>query len=180
MGSAKNERSILLCGMMGSGKTTVGRALAASLGWRFLDTDALVEESAGLSIAEIFARGGERCFRKAEADVVSELPSEKAVIALGGGTVLDPASRAQLRETGTVVWLDAKPASVLERVGEADDRPLLAGLSHAQRLKKLSSLLDERRQTYADAADLRLETDGLNAEEVCEQLRAELAEEPPK
>ena len=177
MKSVRDERTILLCGMMGSGKTTVGRSLAAALGWSFLDSDTLIEERVGRAIAQIFSTHGEACFRKLESEVLAELPRQKTVIALGGGAVLDATNRERVHETGTVVWLDASAQAILERVGAAEDRPLLRGLDADARLEKLTRLLEERRDAYSQAADARVDTDGLGTAEVRVLIQEQLAAE---
>ena len=159
--------------MMGAGKSAVGHRLAASLEWPFLDTDILIEHSAKATIPEIFAREGEDGFRKRESEVIADLPSWKTVIALGGGALLDERNRRRLRATGTLIWLRASPDAILERIGGGDERPLLAGLTREERRGRLASLIAERQRTYA-TADLEIDTDGLDAEAVCERLQRQL------
>ncbi|MDR5710088.1 MAG: shikimate kinase, partial [Armatimonadota bacterium] len=121
-------RSLALIGFMGSGKTSVGRELARRLGWPFVDTDELVERRAGRPIPEIFARDGEATFRALEREAVREVARmHPAVIACGGGVPLDPANVLELRRTCRLVLLQADLHTVLARVGDAADRPLLQG-----------------------------------------------------
>ncbi|HSA79448.1 MAG TPA: shikimate kinase, partial [Geminicoccaceae bacterium] len=102
------ERSIVLVGMMGAGKTAIGRRLAKTLGWPFHDADAAIEAAAGTSIANIFAEIGEPAFRVKERQVIARLlRGERAVVALGGGAFMDPETRALIRETGRSIWLRA-------------------------------------------------------------------------
>ena len=163
----------MLCGMMGAGKSAVGRSLADSLGWAFLDTDDLIENDAGTTIAEIFEREGEGGFRKRESEVISKLPARRTVIALGGGAVLDEGNRARLLRTGTLVWLQAGPREILDRVGDADTRPLLADLNRTARLERLKELLEERHEAYA-AAELHVDTTGRDVREICAEVRRAL------
>ncbi len=169
MGRATRDRALLLAGMMGAGKSSAGRVLATRLGWAFIDTDERVEQRAGRAIPELFRSEGEARFRAVERDVLSELPARGAVIALGGGAVVPEENRVLLREKGTLVWLDARPETLAERVAETDDRPLLAGAVGDERLERLRALRTERAGAYA-CADLRVETDGKSPTEVCEAV----------
>src|SRR5262245_21423418 len=113
---------------MGSGKSSVGRALAERLGREFVDTDLLVERALGKSIPAIFADDGEAAFRAADREAVHAAAARRgAVIATGGGVLNDPANLADLRAGGVLIWLAARPAALLARLGPAADRPLLAG-----------------------------------------------------
>jgi shikimate kinase len=162
------ERALLLAGMMGAGKSTVGRALARRLGWEFIDTDERVTERSGRSIAELFALG-EESFRRLESAILAELPERGAVVALGGGAVVAPENRALLDAKGVWVWLDARPETLAERVGTDSRRPLLAGVDAGERLARLRALRDARAEAYAHAR-ARVETDGLDVEQVCDAV----------
>src|ERR1700752_1096640 len=117
---------IVLTGFMGSGKSEVGRRLARRLGRAFIDTDELIEAHAGKSVASIFADDGEAAFRRLERDAVADAARRgEAVVALGGGAVLDPANVTVLRAAGVVICLTARPDAILARVGRGADRPLL-------------------------------------------------------
>ena len=112
--------------MMGSGKTAIGRALAAELGVPFLDSDAAIEEAAASTIAEIFARDGEAFFRKREAEVLRRLLSgPPGIVSTGGGAFLAEANRAAIAEMGVALWLDADLETLWDRVRHKDTRPLL-------------------------------------------------------
>ena len=120
-------RHLALIGMMGVGKSSVGRACAQTLGWPFADTDELVELAAGRSVAELFALNGEAAFRAREADALADalaapLPT---VVSCGGGAVIEPANRRLLHERATVVWLRASPEELVRRLGEegVSERP---------------------------------------------------------
>ena len=158
---------------MGAGKSRVGRALADALGWKFVDTDVEVERAARMKIAEIFAREGETGFRKRESAVLESLPARQCVVALGGGAVVAAENRRVLAGKGTLVWLDARPETVVERIGLADERPLLAGLDRGARIAKLEALSDARAAAYGTAA-LRIATDTRSVEEVCAAVLAAL------
>lgn len=118
---------IVLIGMMGAGKTTVGSRLARALDRPFVDSDVQVEQRTARTVREIFETDGEPAYRVLEAEVLAEaLASEEpAVIAAAGGTILDPSNRERMRQCGTVVFLDAQPGDLVGRVGGQDHRPLL-------------------------------------------------------
>lgn len=120
------RRSVVLVGMMGSGKTAVGRVLAARLGVPFLDSDAAIEEAAHSTIAEIFARDGEPFFRDREAEVLARLLSgPPAVVSTGGGAFMAERNRRVIAEKGVALWLDASLETLWDRVRHKDTRPLL-------------------------------------------------------
>ena len=177
-GSGERDRSVLLTGMMGAGKSRVGRALASVLHFDFLDSDALVEKAAGMKIAEIFAREGEAGFRRREREALAGLPERRCVVALGGGAVVAAENRALLAAKGRLVWLDAEPETLAERIGDASERPLLAGLDRAGRVAKLAALAAERRPAYAQA-ELRVVTDARNVDSICSELVRALAAGDP-
>lgn len=174
MGSGERDRSVLLSGLMGAGKSRVGRALASRLGWQFVDSDQNVEEASGMKIAEIFAREGEAAFRRRERAALEELPTHRCVVALGGGAVVAAENRRILAAKGTLVWLDAAPETLVARIGDAAERPLLAGLDRAGRVARLAQLRAERQSAYAEAP-IRIETDGRGVGEVVELVIAALA-----
>jgi shikimate kinase len=149
---------------MATGKTVVGRAVAARLGRPFVDADVEIEREAGMSVADIFGRFGEGEFRARERRTLERLCAlENAVIATGGGAVADPRNRAAMRASGTVVCLVADPATILGRVGNGGERPLLADANGRE--ARIRSLLGERAAAYGDA-DLVVDTSRRSAEEV--------------
>jgi shikimate kinase len=144
-----DERPIMLVGLMGAGKTTVGRRLARRLGLPFVDADDEIEAAAGLGIAEIFERYGEPHFRDGERRVIARLVAgPRRVIAAGGGAFVDPATRALVLDRCFVVWLDAEVELLAERVGRRDHRPLARGKDP---LALLRALAEERGPAYAQA-----------------------------
>lgn len=172
--SARADRPhLILVGMMGSGKTTVGRRLADRLGRRFVDTDDLVVERTGSSVREIFEREGEARFRDHEAAALATAlsGSEPTVVAAAGGAVLRPANRRLMADRGQVVWLRADPAVLVERAGRGGHRPLLDGDPTAA----MTRLADERDALYADAAEVTLDVDELDVDEVVERLAERIA-----
>lgn len=151
---------VVLVGLMGSGKTTVGRRLAALLDRDFIDADEALVEISDRTIAEIFETEGEEGFRSIEADVLEELLEHHrpAVIATGGGVVLREDSRRRLQGSDvTVVWLDASPAFLASRVKSKTHRPLLAGSEPA--LDVMTRLHADRAPLYAEVADLTIDVE---------------------
>ncbi len=159
---------LVLIGMMGAGKTTVGRMVAAQLGWRYLDSDEQVMTATGRTVAELFAEQGEAAFRAEEARVLAEALSgrDPVVVAAAGGVVLAQANRTLLARSGTVVWLRADPSTLAQRVGSGDHRPLL-GEDAPTALVALDAV---RRPFYADLATVVVDVDELSAGEVAEQV----------
>lgn len=159
--------NLYLVGIMGAGKSAVGRPLARALGYRFIDADAVLEETAGCSIPDIFADVGEEGFRALETAVLNQLAGwHSLVVATGGGVVTRPVNWGHLRQ-GVVIWLDAPDSVLLERLqADATPRPLLATPDPAQRL---GDLLAERRPLYAQA-DLLVRQQGESPEMVAAQV----------
>jgi shikimate kinase len=157
------KRSVVLVGMMGSGKTAVGKAIAGRLGVRFVDSDAAIEDAAQATIAEIFARDGEVFFRDREAEVIARLLSaEPMVMSTGGGAFMAQRNRVTIAERGVSLWLDVPLGVLWDRVRHKDTRPLL---KTADPQGMLASLYAERTPLYA-LADMRLEVrEGASVEE---------------
>ncbi len=150
--------TVWLVGMMGAGKSAVGRALAERLGRSFVDTDVEIERSMGLRVSDVFASEGEASFRAREREWIEKIAGEPAVVALGGGAIAQRGIPLRLAEAGTVVYLRARPERLLARLGERADRPLLAGLDRDGRLARLRELLEERRSSY-ETASIVVDTD---------------------
>ena len=159
---------IILIGMMGAGKTTVGRLLADRMGWRHIDSDAQVVAATGRSVHELFEQWGEDAFRAEEASVLAEALSgqEPVVVSAAGGVVLAPSNRALIARSGTVVWLRADPGQLARRVGTGHGRPLL-GEDPAARLVELDRA---RRPHYQALAQVVVDVDALTPTEVVERL----------
>jgi shikimate kinase len=148
--------NIYLVGMMGAGKTTVGKALARRLGREFVDCDREIVERTGVPIATIFEIEGEAGFRRRETAVLAELAArENAVVATGGGAVLAEENRVLMRSNGTVVYLRAALEHLHERTRRSNARPLL---SKGDRRATLASLLEERDPLYRETAHLTIES----------------------
>lgn len=162
--------SLVLVGAPGSGKSTVGPALAERLELPFVDVDQLIEAGTGRSIAEIFATDGEKAFRDLEREATLAVLAEpgERVVSLGGGAVLDPQIRDALA-AHEVVWLKVSAGRAADRVGLNVARPLLLGNVRGRLIK----LLGERTPLYAAAAGLTVDTDDLAAAEVADLIIAE-------
>ena len=161
---------LVLVGMMGSGKSTVGRELAGRLGWAYLDSDEMVMASTGSTVAELFEARGEEGFRAEESKALAGAlasPSP-AVIAAAGGVVLAAANRDLLDTEAIVVWLRAEPATLAARIGPGGHRPLL-GDDHAADLAELDAV---RRPLYGEVADLVVDVDGLDPQQVTDRILA--------
>jgi len=162
------QRHIVLIGMMGAGKTTVGSRLARALDRPFIDSDVQVEHRTARTVREIFETDGEAAYRSLESEVLAEaLASEEpAVIAAAGGTILDANNRRRMRDFGTVVFLEAKPADLVGRVGGQDHRPLLrddpAGV--------LTEMDHVRRHLYEETADFVVDVSEQGPDDVVQEI----------
>ena len=157
-----------MIGFMGTGKTSVGEKLAVRLGRRFLDTDCEIEKTTGETVANIFARLGEKVFRAEENTLAKRLADKSnLVIATGGGMVLNPANVALLRKSGVLILLCAEPDIIYERVKRKKTRPLLAGGSLKENIVRL---IKEREKAYRAAADYCIDTSGQGVEQVVERI----------
>ena len=153
---ALRQRTIALVGLMGVGKSTIGRKLAQALELPFQDADHEIEKAAGRSISEIFAERGEAEFRAGERRVIARmLDSGPHILATGGGAFMNAQTRALIKERAVSVWLKAELDVLVRRVGRKDTRPLLAGRDAREVLK---TLMEERYPIYAEA-DIVVETD---------------------
>jgi shikimate kinase len=149
LSAALGRRSIVLVGMMGAGKSSIGRRLAARLGLAFVDADAEIEQAAGMSIAEIFAAHGEPYFRSGEARVIARLLEHgPQVLATGGGAFMNAQTRANIRDKGISIWLKADLDVLARRLRRRSDRPLL---KTADPIATLTILLAEREPIYGEA-----------------------------
>jgi shikimate kinase len=162
-------RHLVLIGLMGAGKTTVGERCAALLGRPFVDTDELVVAAAGVSFDELWSAEGEQGFRARERVAVADAVAspEPLVISCGGGTVLDVDNRRSLRRGGVVVWLEAPAEALALRLDDSHERPLLAGGNRAVTLERLRSL---RAPAYEAAAHLQVDTEGRTVEQVATRV----------
>lgn len=157
---------------MGSGKSAVGRRLAAQLGWEFCDSDAIIEDRTGVDIAFIFEKEGEDGFRRREQQVIFELTERKQIVlATGGGAILAAENRKCLGSLGTVIYLQASVAQQLKRTRHGKERPLLKGGDRQQILQELMNVRDP---LYREIADMLVETDGRTVAAVTTEIRENL------
>ena len=156
-----------LVGMMGSGKSTVGTAVARATGSDFTDTDVVIEQRAGMSIPHVFETIGVVAFRDLERQAVEAASTAAGVIATGGGAVLDAGSRRLMSDSGLVVYLSADPATLARRVGDPAGRPLLHGRDP---IETIAVILEEREPDYRLLADHVVETTGLRRADVVEEV----------
>ena len=172
MPHCKNN-NIFLVGLMGAGKTTIGRMLARRLGMQFVDSDHEIEARTGASVPWIFEIEGEPSFRRREADMIRELTAASGlVLATGGGAVLNPDSRRLLSERGTVIYLRASVNSILARTSHDKNRPLL---QTADPRKKLEDLTAQREPLYREIADLVIDTGRPNVQSMVQTILDQLA-----
>jgi 3-dehydroquinate synthase len=168
------NNNIFLVGLMGAGKTTIGRLLARRLDLTFIDSDHEIEARTGATIPWIFEIEGEASFRRREADVIRELTSQNGIVlATGGGAVLNPASRALLAERGTVIYLRASVSSILQRTAHDKNRPLL---QTADPRRKLEDLTEQREPLYREIADIVIDTGRPNVQSMVQTILDQIAE----
>lgn len=171
---------VVLIGFSGTGKSTVGRALASRLGWEFVDTDREVVRAAGKPIHRIFAEDGEPAFRWLEGEAVRRaMQGDQRIVALGGGAVMDPANRQAL-DGATVTLLDADPGTLLARLSQdmdSEPRPMLATADPQHRIESLKAA---REPVYRELADVVVSTNGLTVEAVVDRIVESIEEHPAK
>jgi shikimate kinase/3-dehydroquinate synthase len=166
-------QNLFLVGLMGAGKTTIGRILARKLGMRFIDADYEIEARSGASIPWIFEIEGEPSFRRREAEVVRDLTAlQGIVLATGGGAIMDPASRAYLKQRGTVIYLRANVNSILARTSHDKNRPLL---QTADPRKRIEELAEQREPFYQEVADVIIDTGRPNVQSMVQTILTHLA-----
>lgn len=163
-------RSIFLVGMMGAGKSTIGRLLADAIGFAFVDADRELEARSGVPIPTIFEIEGEAGFRRREAQLVDELSARpNIVLATGGGAVLDPQTRQRLRERGLVVYLRTSVDEVHRRTRRDKSRPLLRTENPRERIEQL---LAEREPLYEEVAHVAVQSAASNPKKLVQRLVA--------
>lgn len=168
----QDSQNVFLVGLMGAGKTSVGRVLARRLGLPFVDSDHEIEARTGVSIPTIFEIEGEESFRKREAQVIADLTQREAlVLATGGGVVLNPENRVQLKANGFVVYLNVPPESLYERIKHDRNRPLIQVENPLARLRELYA---QRDPLYREVADFIIDGRRLNTQGVLQCLLREM------
>lgn len=165
--------NILLVGFMGTGKSTISSYLVKTLGVEEADTDRLIEQREGRSIANIFETDGEAYFRRCETQLLAELQRRKnLIISCGGGMVLQDENVRLMKENGKIVLLTARPETIYERVKDSRERPIL---NHNMNVEFIAGLLEKRRPKYLKAADIIIATDGRDVPDICEELIEKVA-----
>ena len=169
--TALGMRSVVLVGMMGAGKSTIGRRLSARLRLRFLDADIEIEAAAGMSIPDIFETHGEAYFRDGEARVIARLlDSGPAVLATGGGAFMREETRSRIRDKAVSVWLKADADTIMKRVKRRADRPLLQTADPAATIGRL---IEERHPVY-ELADITIPSRDILHDKIVEECMAAL------
>ena len=162
-------KNIVLTGFMGTGKTTVGRLVATELRHEFVDMDTLIEQREGRPISQIFAQQGEAYFRQLEANLCRELAEQEGlVIATGGGTLVPEANLWVMEQSGLVICLDCEPAILWQRIGQSEDRPMLAAQDES-RFNRLEELLIQRPPAY-ERIKHHLDVTHLTPEEAAQRI----------
>jgi shikimate kinase len=170
--AALGRRSVVLVGMMGAGKSSIGRRVALRLGIPFVDADAEIEKAAGMTISDIFATRGEAEFRAGEARVIARLlEGGPQVLATGGGAFANPNTRAAIVAKGISIWLKAEFDVLMKRIRRRHDRPLLKTEDPASTLRKL---MEERDPTYA-LADLTVQSRDVLHDKIVDEIVSALA-----
>jgi shikimate kinase / 3-dehydroquinate synthase len=169
--------NLFLVGLMGAGKTTVGRLLAKKLGKRFIDSDHEIEARTGASIPWIFEIEGEASFRRREADIIRDLSAQPGIVlATGGGAILDPETRRYLKQRGTVIYLRTSVNSILQRTSMDKNRPLL---QTPDPRKKIEELARQREPLYAELADIVVDTGRTNVQYLVHTILQQLGPTEP-
>ena len=160
--------NIVLIGFMGSGKSTISEFLKTAFAMDVIEMDQIIAERAGMSISDIFETYGEQYFRDCETNLLIEMQSRtNVVISCGGGTPMRECNVVEMKKNGRVVLLTAKPETILDRVKDSHDRPLI---ENNKTVPFIADLMSKRREKYEAAADIIIETDGKSELEICEEL----------
>lgn len=165
---SKVNRHIYLIGFMGCGKTSVSIAMNQLYGKNIVEVDDRIIAKEGRSINQIFAESGENYFRDLETEMLKGLADEdNIIVSCGGGMVLREENRRLMKENGVIIWLDATPETILDRVKDDDSRPNLKGKKN---VKDIEALKNKRADAYAEAADIKVDTDGKTIREVAKEI----------
>ena len=164
--------NIFLIGFMGAGKSTVSDYLNRAYGMDVVEMDRIIAQRQGMSISDIFENYGEQYFRNLETNLLIEMQSKSnVVVSCGGGTPMRENNVAEMKKNGRVVLLTAKPETILDRVKDSHDRPLI---ENNKTVPFIADLMEKRREKYEAAADIIIETDGKNKEQICEEILCRL------
>lgn len=160
--------NIVLIGFMGAGKSTISEFLKTAFAMDVIEMDQIIAEREGMSISDIFEVYGEQYFRDLETNLLIEMQSRtNVVISCGGGTPMRECNVAEMKKNGRVVLLTAKPETILDRVKDSHDRPLI---ENNKTVSFIAELMEKRREKYEAAADIVIETDGKDELQICEEL----------
>ena len=168
------DYNIVLIGFMGAGKSTIAGQLKKAFGMEIVEMDQIIAKREGMSISDIFKTHGEEYFRDLETKLLIEMQSRRnVVISCGGGVPMRERNVVEMKKNGKVVLLTAKPETILARVKDNHDRPLL---ENNKNVSFISDLMEKRREKYEAAADIILETDGKTKQEICDEMVRRLTE----
>lgn len=175
-GETRVAMNIVLIGYRATGKTTLARLLAERLGWQWIDADVEIERRAGKTIAEIFAQDGEPAFRELESQVIAELCAQaNIVIAAGGGAPLRPENRRAMKAGGKVVWLQASPQTIYQRMySDPTTSQRRPNLTARGGMEEIVELLAKREPIYRETADFAVDTEGKTPEQLVDEILAML------
>lgn len=164
----KVDYNIFLIGFMGAGKSTIARVLQKELDMELIEMDERIVEEQGMSINEIFEKKGEDGFRDIESQLVIDIgASRNSIVSCGGGVVIRPQNVENMKKSGKIIFLTATPQTILERVKNGKERPLLNGHMNVE---YISELMEKRRQFYEDASDVKVATDNKTVGEICTEI----------
>ena len=170
--SNKVDFNIFLIGFMGAGKSTIARCLQKELDMELIEMDERIVEEQKMTINEIFEKYGESGFRDIESQLVIDIADSKnAIVSCGGGVVIRPENVVNMKKSGKIIFLTATPETILERVKNGKDRPLLNGNMNVE---YISELMGKRLNMYEGAADIKVATDGKTIGEICTEIVAEI------
>ena len=162
------DYNIVLIGFMGAGKSTISDYLSTMFAMEVVEMDQLIAEREGMSISDIFETYGEEYFRNMETNLLIEMQEKKnVIISCGGGVAMRERNVAEMKKNGRVVLLTAKPETILDRVKDSHDRPLI---ENNKTVPFIADLMEKRREKYEAAADIIIETDGKDELQICEEL----------
>lgn len=165
---SKLDYNLFLIGFMGAGKSTIAKTLQKELDMELIEMDERIVQEQGMSINDIFAQKGEDGFRDIESQLVIDIGAqENAIVSCGGGVVVRPQNVENMKKSGKIIFLTATPETILERVKNGKDRPLLNGHMNVE---YISELMEKRRALYEGAADLQIATDGKTIGEICTEI----------
>ena len=168
------DYNIVLIGFMGTGKSTISEYMKQKFGMEVIEMDQIIEQRQGMSISKIFATYGEEYFRDLETDLLIEMQSRKnLIISCGGGVPMKERNVVEMKKNGKVVLLTATPETILKRVKNNHDRPLL---EDKKNVAAITELMEKRRAKYEAAADIQVATDDRNKQQICEEMVKKLQE----